>query len=201
MVFGIAGQPFEGLATHLYAIFPYALFPYFDSLAMGPRSSKGPLEAFSIHLGEDMKLKTMSVALAAPLLSCALAQAQTTTDLNISGTYQRAKPSQAQLQVVKKGLDWKVALVGAGLPRGEATASDCEMVAAGTLNGNVLIAHVVPFKGENISVDDDDLANGDHEFVIQFDAAGAKVLKDDVSFCGLGSDLQGHYVKHSSAKR
>ena len=58
-----------------------------------------------------------------------------------------------------------------------------------------LIAHTVPFEGNDISVSAEDLSNGEHEFVVKFDSMGAKVTKDDVSFCGDGSDLTGRYIK------
>ncbi len=136
------------------------------------------------------------IGLAACLLS--ISAAANAQGIDISGKYHRTKPALADLSVTKVGTNWKIEIVGGGLPAGGATAADCEMVAVGPFQGSVLTAHVIPFKGKQMSVDAALLADGEkHDFVIRFQQGGAQVIEGDVAFCGTGSDLDGRYTKTS----
>ena len=85
---------------------------------------------------------------------------------------------------------------GAGDPSSAgAAAADCEMEAVGKLKGDVLTAKVVPFEGDDITVSADQLKDGNHLFIVKFDNRGARLTAQDVSFCGLGSDLLGRYSR------
>jgi hypothetical protein len=139
-----------------------------------------------------MKLEIVSVAIAATLMTFASAQAET----NIAGKYSRAKPSRSDLVITQDGDQWKITLDGAGdpMPAG-AAAADCHMEAKGSLKNGALLAKVIPFTGDENSVEAGDLQTGEHVFVVKFDALGAHITKEDVSFCGLGSDLLGLYKK------
>jgi hypothetical protein len=139
-----------------------------------------------------MKSEIVSVAIAATFLMLASAQAET----SIAGKYSRAKPSHSNLVITEDGDQWKITLDGAGDPRpAGAAAADCHMEAKGSLKNGVLSAKVIPFTGDANSVEAGDLQTGDHVFVVKFSASGARITKDDVSFCGEGSDLLGLYKK------
>ncbi|MGA2636937.1 hypothetical protein [Methylocella sp.] len=137
-------------------------------------------------------MKLVSVAIAATLLTFASAQAET----NIAGKYSRAKPSRSDLVITPDGDQWKITLDGAGDPMPAGTAAaDCHMEAKGSLKNGVLLAKVIPFTGDENSVEAGDLQTGEHVFIVKFDGSGAHVTKEDVSFCGEGSDLLGLYKK------
>ena len=115
---------------------------------------------------------------------------------DIAGRYERTRPSRSDLTVTGSGDQWKITLKGAGDPSSAgAAAADCEMQAVGKLEGDVLTAKVVPFEGDDITVSADQLKGGNHRFIVKFDNRGARVTSQDVSFCGIGSDLLGRYSR------
>jgi hypothetical protein len=138
----------------------------------------------------NLKSQVGSVALAATLMSSGAVY----SNPDITGKYQRIRPSKSDMTVTRAGDQWKITLKGAGdpMPAG-AAAADFEMEAVGALKDGVLIANVVPFQGDDISVSADDLKEGKHLFVVKFDNRGARVTSQDVSFCGSGADLLGLY--------
>jgi hypothetical protein len=130
------------------------------------------------------------VAFVATLASSASAYSKA----DIAGRYERTRPSKSDLTVTRSGDQWKITLKGAGDPSSAgAAAADCEMEAVGKLKGDVLTAKVVPFEGDDITVSADQLKDGNHLFIVKFDNRGARVTSQDVSFCGIGSDLLGRY--------
>jgi hypothetical protein len=132
------------------------------------------------------------VALVATLASSASAYSKA----DIAGRYERTRPSKSDLTVTRSGDQWKITLKGAGDPSSAgAAAADCEMEAVGKLKGDVLTAKVVPFEGDDITVSADQLKDGNHLFIVKFDNRGARLTTQDVSFCGLGSDLLGRYSR------
>jgi hypothetical protein len=132
------------------------------------------------------------VAFVATLASSASAYSKA----DIAGRYERTRPSKSDLTVTRSGDQWKITLKGAGDPSSAgAAAADCEMEAVGKLKGDVLTAKVVPFEGDDITVSADQLKDGNHLFIVKFDNRGARLTTQDVSFCGLGSDLLGRYSR------
>jgi hypothetical protein len=130
------------------------------------------------------------VAFVATLASSASAYSKA----DIAGRYERTRPSKSDLTVTRSGDQWKITLKGAGDPSSAgAAAADCEMEAVGKLKGDVLTAKVVPFEGDDITVSADQLKDGNHLFIVKFDNRGARVTSQDVSFCGIGSDLLRRY--------
>ena len=122
------------------------------------------------------------------------ASASADSKADVAGRYERTRPSKSDLTVTRSGDQWKITLKGAGDPSSAgAAAADCEMQAVGKLKGDVLTAKVVPFEGDDITVSADQLKDGDHLFIVKFDNRGARVTSQDVSFCGIGSDLLGQY--------
>jgi hypothetical protein len=114
-----------------------------------------------------------------------------------AGHYHRLNPS-GELNISRVGGSWKIELSGASPPMGEATSGDCSSVSIGSLKDNKIVADVVPFKDKNITVTAKDISRNPGKVVLFLKGRFAKVVEvDSDSFCGVGADLTGVYVKQN----
>lgn len=97
------------------------------------------------------------------------------------GTYKRTTPSASQMVVSHNNDKWSLEIDGAGIPNGASTAADCQIEAAGSLDNDILTAKLIEGDGGI--------------FKVKFSKNHATVLEQDVSVCGMGSDLGGTYTK------
>lgn len=98
------------------------------------------------------------------------------------GTYKRTDPAASTMTVSMSNGQWSLHINGAGDPNGAATAGDCEIQATGSINHDVLTTTHGP------------------SFKIKFIKNHATVIEQDVSGCGMGSDLGGTYTKAQEVK-
>lgn len=111
------------------------------------------------------------------------------------GTYNRTNPAASTMTVSKSGDQWLLHINGGGIPNGAATAADCEIKAKGEINNNILTAKLLPnYPG------DKGIPYATNTFKIKFSKNNATVIEQDVSGCGMGSDLGGTYRKAQEAK-
>jgi len=117
---------------------------------------------------------------------------------NPTGTYQRTD-LRGGMRIRSRGGAWEVYLSGDSPDRGDATASPCELVAVGPLEGRRIEAGVVPYKGREYVVYPSSVAgkSANDLVVVEFDGRVAEVQDRGGSFgiCGLQADLSGRYVR------
>ena len=133
-------------------------------------------------------------------LSVTVADAQTNKATSqtqfAGGTFRRTSPSPATMMIAKRGASWRIALTGAGIPRGANTAADCSLLAEGQLTNDQIQAKLVPFENDNMSIDADDLKQTPGVVVVKLTPTSAVVTEATVDpFCGVGSLLTGTYQK------
>ena len=116
---------------------------------------------------------------------------------DISGAYARTEPSGGDLRISREGDEWRISIVAGGLPNGMATAADCYAEAIGKLEGDALLAHLVPMDNKDMTVDQAVLDATPHgPIVIQFSGATATVRDQGAAnFCGVGSEVGGLYTR------
>lgn len=110
--------------------------------------------------------------------------------------FTRADPALGSLTLRREGELWRVSLRAGGLPRGGATAADCELQAVGPQDANDLIkAQVVPFTGALNDLTPADIGAQPPVIEVQVGPEGAFVKDAGAAarFCGLGSDIDGFY--------
>jgi hypothetical protein len=142
----------------------------------------------------------LAIALACGLLATAsIAQTNKAPTLAAEfsgGTFRRTDPSPSTLMIAKRGANWRMALTGGGILRGENSAADCSLLAEGQLNNGQIQAKLIPFKNDDMEIDADDLKSNPGVVVVKLTPTGAVVTQATVDpFCGVGSMLTGTYRK------
>lgn len=123
------------------------------------------------------------------------ADAQSTPAFS-GGIFRRTDPSPSVMAIAKRGANWRLAITGGGIPRGENSAADCSLLAEGQLNNGQIQAKLIPFKNDDMEIDADDLKANPGVVVVKLTTTGAMVTQAAVDpFCGVGSMLTGTYRK------
>lgn len=145
-------------------------------------------------------MRTISIIVAGllTLLGCSLSLAEGTS---VGAVFERDEPSSALMTLTREGEAWRIVLQAGGIPNGDATAADCELVAVGPQDGEgIIAARLVPFEGELNTITAADI--GAHAPVIEVNVGpeGAFISDDGAAarFCGLGSDIEGFYRRADS---
>jgi len=114
-----------------------------------------------------------------------------------SGNYHRARPALADLTLSQTSVGAiKVSIVAGGAPtgpKGGGTAADCTVQAEGRPSGGTLVAMVVPFNANGMTVTAADLKAAPSHVKVQL-SGGHLTVESDFSGCGLGATVDGEYV-------
>lgn len=139
---------------------------------------------------------SLSLCLLAPASIAQPNKASAQADQFSGGTFRRTDPSPSVMTIVKRGANWRMAITGGGIPRGESSAADCSLLAEGQLNNGQIQAKLIPFKNDDMEIDADDLKASPGVVVVKLTPSGAVVTQATVDpFCGVGSMLTGIYRK------
>lgn len=113
----------------------------------------------------------------------------------ITGTYASIDGRNSKMIVRKKANQYQIALYGGALRSdGMSTGGDCEAHMVGEKIEDLIKAKLVPFNGETMSIDADDLATLNQNVLLSMQPRKI-VVKGDFSYCGLRVDLSGTYRK------
>lgn len=118
---------------------------------------------------------------------------------DLAGRYEQEGPRTGVMTVAPAGGEWRLSLRGGSDPSdGAAVAADCELEVQGPLRDGRIIAPVVPFEGETVTVTARQLAANPATVTAEVTPGGLRV-STDYAGCGLGSDLSGLYRRAGSA--
>lgn len=136
----------------------------------------------------------LATALAATLIGCSgHAEPVGKDGMSFAGAYHRVEPASGDMRVSRSGALWRVEIAAGSPWRGMATASDCFVVAEGTITDGKFDGAAVPFENDFMSVSADDLVERPGTLRIQFDRTSAHVLGGTGDGCGVGADYSGVY--------
>jgi hypothetical protein len=141
-----------------------------------------------------VKSKLISLALAGALVSITPLNAQS---ISPAGHYTKKHGGQGKMHVEKTEEGWRVFVVAGGTPNGGATASDCTLIAVGTIKANAFQGEIKyggdmgdEKPGPNFAVE------AGHKMNIAFTSNFATLTAADVDdICGNGTGLFGRYTK------
>lgn len=145
-----------------------------------------------------MNFQSIAAVAVLSLLACNAAQAK---DKSVDAEFERSEPAAALMTLTKEGEEWRVTFRAGGIPNGDATAADCELEAVGPQDlDDVISASVVPFEGELYTMTAEDIGAEPPVIEVRIGPEGAFVSDSNAasSFCGLGSDIDGFYVRSNS---
>ena len=117
---------------------------------------------------------------------------------NPSGWYRRGEP-YGKLRIRPRGAGWEIYVKAEAENRGSATASTCELAAAGPLRDRTIVGRVIPFSSGLSNVDADSAARAPGPLIVKF-RDGSAIVDDraNTPYCGIGSELGGTYVRDDS---
>jgi hypothetical protein len=111
-----------------------------------------------------------------------------------AGAYAKKENGNATLTMTDRGGQWEVVIEAGGIPRGEATAADCNFIASGQVTGDRFEGQVVRQYGAG---DSEPVAQGS-SVAITFAPGSATIKPGDGkigAFCAMGVDVTGHYTR------
>jgi hypothetical protein len=138
--------------------------------------------------------KTLREMGAAPSMIDAIEASHVLSVASPAGTYAKNENGNATLTMTDRGGQWEARIEAGGIPRGGATAADCNFIANGQVTGERFEGQVVRLYGEG----DSDIVAPGSSIAITFAPGSATVNEADAkvsSLCAMGVDVSGHYAR------
>jgi hypothetical protein len=111
-----------------------------------------------------------------------------------AGAYAKKENGNATLTMTDRGGQWEAIFEAGGIPRGAATAADCNFIASGQVTGDRFEGQVVRQYGAG----DSEIVAPGSSVAITFAPGSATIKPGDGkigAFCAMGVDVTGHYTR------